>query len=153
MSGAKRDRPQLARLLDQIRDDDVVFVTRLDRLTRSTKDHLDIAEKLNEASAGLRSLAEPWSDTTSPAGRMVLNAFAGINEFERALIRQRTSRGRIAAKARGVQFDRPNKLGLEQIALGRRLVGEVTSVREAAKLLKCHHATLYRSLNAPIAGL
>lgn len=126
--------------------------SRIDRLARSTRDLLDIAEKLNEASAGLRSLAEPWANTTSSAGRMVLTVFAGIAEFERALIHQRTSSGRIAAKARGVRFGRPTKLSPEQIALGQRLVGEGTSVREAAKLLKCHHATLYRSLNAPIAG-
>ncbi len=152
VSGAKRDRPELARLIEQLRDEDVVVVTRLDRLARSTKDLLDIAEKLNEAGAGLRSLAEPWADTTSPAGRMVLTVFAGIAEFERALIHQRTSSGRIAAKARGVRFGRPSKLSPEQIALGQRLVGEGTSVREAAKLLKCHHATLYRALDAPIAG-
>ena len=146
VSGAKRDRPELARMLDQIRDDDVVVVTRLDRLARSTKDLLDIAETLNDAGAGLRSLAEPWADTTSPAGRMVLTVFAGIAEFERALIYQRTSTGRVAAKARGVRFGRPPKLTTDQIALGERLVGEGTSVREAAKLLKCHHATLYRAL-------
>ncbi len=96
--------------------------------------------------AGLRSLAEPWADTTSPAGRMVLTVFAGIAEFERALIHQRTSSGRVAAQARGVRFGRPPKLTSDQIALGERLVGEGTSVREAAKLLKCHHATLYRVL-------
>ena len=151
VSGAKRDRPELARLLDQIREEDVVVITRLDRLARSTKDLLDIAEKLNEAGAGLRSLAEPWADTTSPAGRMVLTVFAGIAEFERALIHQRTSSGRVAAKARGVRFGRPPKLTSDQIALGGRLVGEGTSVREAAKLLKCHHATLYRALSAPVA--
>ncbi|BAI73402.1 resolvase [Azospirillum sp. B510] len=72
VSGAKRDRPQLARLIDQLRADDVVTVTRLDRLARSTRDLLDIAEQLQGAGAGLRSLAEPWADTTSPAGRMVL---------------------------------------------------------------------------------
>ena len=93
MSCAKRDRPQLARLLDQIRDNDVVVVTRLDRLARSTRDLLDIAEKLNEVGAGLRSLAEPWADTTSPAGRMVLTVSAGIAEFERVLIHQRTAAG------------------------------------------------------------
>ena len=60
-SGAKRDRPELARLIEQLRDDDVVVVTRLDRLARSTKDLLDIAEKLNELGAGLRSIAEPWA--------------------------------------------------------------------------------------------
>ncbi len=146
VSGAKRDRPELARMLDQIRDNDVVVVTRLDRLARSTKDLLNIAEKLNDAEAGLRSLAEPWADTTSPAGRMVLTVFAGVAEFERELIHQRTSTGRVAAKARGVRFGRPPKLTVDQIALGERLVGEGTSVREAAKLLQCHHATLYRAL-------
>lgn len=147
ISGARRDRPELARMLDQLRDSDVVIVTRLDRLARSTKDLLEIAEKLNETEAGLRSLAEPWADTTSPAGRMVLTVFAGIAEFERALIHQRTSSGRVAAMARGVRFGRPPKLTTDQIALGFKLVGEGTSVREAAKLLKCHHATLYRALS------
>jgi len=124
-------------------------VTRLDQLARSTKDLLDIAEKLNEAGAGLRSLAEPWADTTSPAGRMVLTVFAGIAEFERELINQRTSSGRVAAKARGVRFGRPPKLTADRVALGERLVGEGTSVREVAKLLKRHHATLYRALTVP----
>ena len=88
VSGAKRERPELARMLDQLRDKDVVIVTRLDRLARSTKDLLEIAEKLNETEAGLRSLAEPWADTTSPAGRMVLTVFAGIAEYvERAIMR------------------------------------------------------------------
>lgn len=81
---------------------------------------------------------------------MVLTVFAGIAEFERVLIHKRTSSGRIAAKARGVRFGRPLKLSRGQIALGKRLIDEGTSVREAAKLLKCHHATLYRSLTAPI---
>ncbi len=148
VSGAKRDRPELAKMIEQIRDDDTVVVTRLDRLARSTRDLLDIAEKLKEAGAGLRSLAEPWADTTSPAGRMVLTVFAGIAEFERELIHQRTSSGRVAAKARGVRFGRPPKLTPDQLALGQRLVDEGTSVREAAKLLKCHHATLYRALSA-----
>ena len=118
-------------------------------MNHSVRDLLDIAEKLNEAGAGLRSLAEPWADTTTPAGRMVLTVFAGIAEFERELIHQRTSSGRAAAMARGVKFGRKPKLTPDQIALGQRLVGEGTSVREAAKLLKCHHATLYRALNHP----
>lgn len=147
VSGARRDRPELARLLDQIREGDVVVVSRLDRLARSTRDLLEIAEQLKEANAGLRSLAEPWADTTSPAGRMVLTVFAGIAEFERALIHQRTSLGRVAAKRRGVRFGRPAKLTPEQVALGQRLVEEGTSVREVAKvILKCHPATLYREL-------
>ena len=97
VSGARRDRPELARLLDQLRKDDVIVVTRLDRLARSTGDLLAIAEAVRAKEAGLLSLAEPWADTTSPAGRMVLTVFAGIAEFERELIRQRTDEGRQAA--------------------------------------------------------
>ena len=145
VSGTKRDRPQLARMLDQMREGDVVVVTRLDRLARSTRDLLDVAEQIKDGGAGLRSLAEPWADTTSPAGRMVLTVFAGIAEFERALIHQRTSTGRVAAKKRGVRFGRPPKLSAEQVALGQRLIDEGTSVREVARvILKCHPATLYR---------
>lgn len=148
LSGATRDRPALHNMLDHIRRDDILLVTRLDRLARSTKNLLDIAERLNEIGAGLRSLEEPWADTTSPAGRMVLTIFAGIAEFERALINQRTSTGRRAAKERGVRFGRPKKLTTEQVALAARLISEGTSVRDVAKLLKCHHATLYRALEA-----
>ena len=126
------------------REGDVVVVARLDRLARSTRDLLEIAE---EGGIDLRSLGEPWADTTSPAGKMVLTVFAGMAEFERALIHQRTSSGRVAARTRGVRFGRPPKLTPEQIALGRRLVDEGTSVRDVAKvILKCHPATLYREL-------
>ena len=93
VSGAKRDRPQLERLLDHLRGGDVVAVTRLDRLARSTRDLLEIAERIKDAGAGLRSMAEPWADTTTPAGRMALTVFAGIADFERSLIVERTERG------------------------------------------------------------
>jgi DNA invertase Pin-like site-specific DNA recombinase len=148
LSGATRERPQLTRLLDQMREDDVVVVCRLDRLARSTRDLLDIAELLRAAGAGLRSLGEPWADTGTPAGRMVLTVFAGIAEFERALILSRTSTGRAAAQGRGVRFGRKPKLSGEQIALGQRLVAEGQSAREVARMLRVHVATLYRALGA-----
>jgi DNA invertase Pin-like site-specific DNA recombinase len=148
LSGASRNRPELARLLDHLRRGDVVVVHRLDRLARSTRDLLDIAELIKEAEAGLRSLCEPWADTTSPAGRMVLTVFAGIAEFERALLHQRTGAGRTAARARGVRFGRPPKLTAEQIVLARRLIDEGTAMRAAARILKVHAATLYRALGA-----
>ena len=135
-------------MLDQPRAGDVVVVSRLDRLARSTRDLLEIAEQLKEAEAGLRSLHEPWADTTSPAGRMVLTVFAGIAEFERELIHERTRSGRVAAKARGVRFGRPPKLTADQIALAQRLVGEGASVPEASKILNVHRATLYRALRS-----
>ena len=145
-SGAKRDRPQLAVLFDQLRAGDVVTITRLDRLARSTRDLLDIAERLDGAETGLRSLAEPWADTTSPAGRMVLTIFAGIAEFERSLIHERTSSGRAAAKAKGVRFGRPPALSAEQIALARQLIEDGQKPRAVAQVLKVHPATLYRAL-------
>jgi DNA invertase Pin-like site-specific DNA recombinase len=148
LSGASRNRPELARLLDHLRRDDVVVVYRLDRLARSTRDLLDIAELIKEAEAGLRSLCEPWADTTSPAGRMVLTVFAGIVEFERALLQQRTGTGRAAARARGVRFGRRPKLTAEQVVVARRLIDEGTAVCEMARILKVHVATLYRALEA-----
>ncbi|MBB5374532.1 recombinase family protein [Acidocella aromatica] len=149
VSGARRDRPELARLLDHLRTGDVVTVTRLDRLARSTRDLLEIAERIKEAGAGLRSLAEPWADTTTPAGRMVLTVFAGIADFERSLIVERTSSGRAAAKARGVRFGPRPSLSAQQIAHAYQLVEqEDRPVAEVAKLLGVHRATLYRALGA-----
>lgn len=118
-------------------------MTRLDRLARSTTDLLHIAERLKEIGAGLRSLA----DTTSPAGRMVLTIFAGIADFERFLIGERTSAGQAAAKAKGVRFGPKPVLTPEQIAHARRMINEGQSVSEVARLLGIHRATLYRALD------
>ena len=146
VSGAKRERPELSRLLDHLRPGDVLTVTRLDRLARSTTDLLHIAERLKRIDAGLRSLAEPWADTTSPAGRMVLTIFAGIADFERSLIGERTSAGRAAAKAKGVRFGPKPALTQEQISHAQRLINDGQSVSDVARLLGVHRATLYRAL-------
>lgn len=146
-TGTQRNRPELARLLDHLRLGDVVTVTRLDRLARSTRDLLDIAEQLQTKGAGLRSLAEPWADTTTPAGRMVLTVFAGIAEFERSLIIDRTRQGREAAKARGVKFGPRPTLTETQITHARELIDqEGYSVREVAAILGVHRSTLYRAI-------
>ena len=147
ITGTRRDRPELARLLDHLRPGDVVTVARLDRLARSTRDLLDIAERIQAAGAGLRSLAEPWADTTTPAGRMVLTVFAGIAEFERSLIIDRTRNGREAAKARGVKFGPRPTLTPAQIEHARELIDlEGRPVKEVADLLGVHRSTLYRAL-------
>ena len=146
-TGTQRNRPELARLLDHLRPGDVVTVTRLDRLARSTRDLLDIAEQLQTKGAGLRSLAEPWADTTTPAGRMVLTVFAGIAAFERSLIIDRTRQGREAAKARGVKFGPRPTLTETQITHARELIDqEGYSVREVAAILGVHRSTLYRAI-------
>ena len=145
VSGAVRARPQLQRLLDQLREGDTVVVCKLDRLARSTRDLLAIAEAIKQTGAGLRSLGEPWADTTSPAGTMVLTVFAGIGEFERALIVERTSTGRQAAKKRGVRFGRPSKLSAEKAALAARLIAEGRSAKEVADTFGVNRSTIYRA--------
>jgi len=148
VSGARRERPELARMLDHIRAGDTVVVWKLDRLARSTRDLLDIADTLANAGAGLKSLSEPWADTTSAAGRMVLTVFAGLAEFERALIRERTGEGRAAAQQRGVRFGRPARLTEQQASMAARLLAEGTPAKEVARAFGVHRATVYRAARA-----
>lgn len=144
ISGAARLRPILEKLLDQLRRDDVLVVTRLDRLARSTTELLRIAELINKKQAGLQSLDEPWANTTTPAGKMVMTIFAGIAEFERTLILSRTDDGRKAAKARGVSFGRPRKMRPDQRELARELIREGKSITAVARTFNVHPATIYR---------
>jgi DNA invertase Pin-like site-specific DNA recombinase len=144
ISGAKKERPELQRLLDHIRSGDVVIVWKLDRLARSTHHLLELVENIRMADASFCSLSEPWADTTSHAGKMIMTVFAGIAEFERDLIRERTSAGRIAAKKRGIKFGRPKKMNEEQKLLAKRLLEENKSVSEIAKTFNVHKATIYR---------
>lgn len=147
ITGMRRDRPELDRMLDHLRPGDVVTVTRLDRMARSTRDLLDIVERIKNLGAGLRSLAEPWADTTSPAGRMVMTVFAGIAEFERSLIVERTRLGREAARQRGVRFGPQSTLTPSQVTHARELVErEGRGVKEVAALFEVHRSTLYRAL-------
>ena len=104
VSGAQTDRAELAKLLRRLAPGDVLMVTRLDRLARSTRDLLNILHTLGERSVGFKSLADSWADTTTPHGRLLVIMLAGIAEFERELIRARTGEGRKRAKARGVRF-------------------------------------------------
>lgn len=142
-------RPELQRLLEQLRQGDTVVVWRLDRLARSTRDLLDLCDTISSAGAGLRSLGEPWADTTSPAGKMVLTVFGGIAEFERALIRERTALGRTAAKRDGVTFGRPRKLSKDQVEIVQRLSNEGKSLSQIAATFKVHESTIYRCLSSP----
>src|SRR6201993_1976698 len=108
-SGAKTDRAQLRRLLAGIEAGDVVMVTRLDRLARSTRDLLNTLAAIADRRAGFRSLSDTWADTTTAHGRLMLTVLGGLAEFERDLIRARTGEGRERAKRRGVRFGRKPK--------------------------------------------
>ena len=101
-------------------------------------------ETIREAGGKFQSLSEPWADTTSHAGKMIMTVFAGIAEFERDLIRERTSAGRVAAQKRGVRFGRPRKLNPDQAALAKRLLNEGKLASEVAKTFGVHVATVYR---------
>ena len=144
VSGSSPQRPEFQRMLDQLREGDILVVWKLDRLARSTRDLLEIMETIREFGARFQSLSEPWADTTTHAGKMIMTVFAGIAEFERDLIRERTKAGREAAKSRGVRFGRPRKLNPEQIKLAQRLVEEGKAIREIAGTFNVHTATIYR---------
>lgn len=125
-SGSKADRAQLARVLAVLDAGDVLMVTRLDRLARSTLDLLHTLKAVADRGAGFRSLADVWADTTTPHGRLMLTVLGGLAEFERELIKARTGEGRRRAKAQGKSLGRPFKLTPHQRAevLARRNTGE-----------------------------
>jgi DNA invertase Pin-like site-specific DNA recombinase len=143
-SGAKTDRAQLAKTLATLDADDVLMVTRLDRLARSTHDLLNTLGTIADRKAGFRSLGDAWADTTSAHGRLMLTVLGGLAEFERELIRTRTSEGRARAKARGVKMGRPPKMTPHQIneALRRREAGEPH--RDIARSYNVSHSTISR---------
>jgi len=122
ISGAARNRPKFEKLIEHMRKGDILVVTRLDRLARSTSELLWIAERITEKEVGLQSLDEPCADTTSPSGWMIMTVFAGIAEFKRTFIPSRIQEGRLAAQARGVAFGRPKKMLPDQQELARDLV-------------------------------
>jgi DNA invertase Pin-like site-specific DNA recombinase len=125
-SGAKTDRAQLARAMAQLDAGDVLLVTRLDRLARSTRDLLNTLAAIADRKAGFRSLGDAWADTTTAHGRLMLTVLGGLAEFERELIRVRTGEGRARAVARGVKLGRKPKLTPHQQkeAVVRRERGE-----------------------------
>jgi DNA invertase Pin-like site-specific DNA recombinase len=144
ISGAKSDRKQLARLIARLGDGDVLVVTRLDRLARSTKDLLNLLGAVADKGAGFKSLKDTWADTTTAHGRLMLTVLGGLAEFERELIRSRTGEGRERAKARGVVMGRKPKLThhQRQEAVARREAGE--SLMDIGRSYAVSHSTISR---------
>jgi DNA invertase Pin-like site-specific DNA recombinase len=128
-SGADADRKALGKLLKEASPGDIVVVTRLDRLARSTRDLLNVLDRLGKGEVGFRSLRETSVDTTSPQGRLVVNILASISEFERELIQARMTEGRKRARSNGVKFGPKFKLNRfqQQEALIRMEAGESQS--------------------------
>ena len=148
-SGSRADRAALRRAIDGLASGDVLIVTRLDRLARSTRDLLNVLEEIARRGAGFRSLADAWADTTTPHGRLMVTILGGLAEFERELIRARTGEGLKRARERGVRSGPKLKLTHHQQreALMRRAAGE--SCAEIGRSYNVSHSTISRLKAAP----
>lgn len=145
ITGTARSRPELDRLLDQLRQGDVITVTKYDRLARSLRDLLEIVDTIQAHGAGFRSLAEDI-DTTTPAGRLVFHVFASIAQFERERISERTKEGLEAARKRGRVGGRPPALSAVQKTEVRRMRDDqLRSLPEIAELFKVSVKTIRRA--------
>jgi len=144
ISGAKSDRPELARALDALTEGDVFVVTRLDRLARSTFDLLQTVRTIEARGARLKSLAEAWADMTTPAGKLILTVLGGLAEFERSLIAERTAEGRARAKREGRRLGRPPLLSAHQRALVAQWRTEGQDNAQIARTLGVSRSTVSR---------
>jgi DNA invertase Pin-like site-specific DNA recombinase len=155
-SAKSAERPVLQQLLRALEDTwplepydkpQVLVVTKLDRLARNTRDLLEILDRIGKAGASFVSLAEPWADTTSPAGKLIMTVFAGVAQFERERTAERAAEGRQRARANGVHMGRRAALSREQLAEARRMA-ENQPLKTVARIWKVHPSTLRRNLKS-----
>jgi len=144
VSGARADRRELLKLLKTLKPGDLVTVTRIDRLARSTFDLFAIVKQIVDAGGQFQSLAEPWADTATSTGRLMIAVLGGLADVERDLIRTRTSEGRSRATARGQHMGRPPKPNPTQQAEARRRGAEGATLTELAKSYNVGMATISR---------
>ena len=144
VTGARPDRRELLRMLDRLAPGDVVTVTRIDRLARSTLDLFAIVKRIVDAKAQFRSLAEPWADTGTRTGRLMLAVLGGLADVERDLIRTRTAEGRSRAKERGKHMGRPPSLTPEQQEEATRRRAEGATLQELAHSYNVSKSTISR---------
>jgi DNA invertase Pin-like site-specific DNA recombinase len=152
ISGARTDRPELRKLIKNLSPGDVLMVTAIDRAARNTRDLLNILDEVKKAGATFKSLADPWLDTSSPTGELILTVLAGIATFERHLIQVRTSEGRARAVANGVKLGPKPKLSPAAIQAAREMRALGKSLREIAVVFKVNRITVHRALNGERKG-
>lgn len=146
ISGVKAQRPELDRMLDALREGDTVVITELTRLGRSVKELFAIIERVHDAGASIKSLRETWLDTTTPQGNLLFTIFAGLSQFERDLIRQRTKSGLEAARARGRKGGRPKaSSGKIETAL-KMYDSKLHTIEEITVATGISRSTLYRAI-------
>ena len=144
VTGTHSDRRQLLKMLDTLAPGDVVTVTRIDRLARSTFDLFAIVKQIVDAKAQFRSLAEPWADTSTSTGRLMIAVLGGLADVERDLIRTRTAEGRSRAQKRGQHMGRPPKLSPAQKAEARRRRAQGATLAELARSYGVGKSTISR---------
>jgi DNA invertase Pin-like site-specific DNA recombinase len=144
------DRRQFKLLMKELLPGDVVVVTKLDRLARSSRDLHNILHELQQLSCGFVSLGESWCDTTTEVGRLMLTIMGGIAEFERGLIRKRCEEGIVRAKAKGVTFGRRRKLDKEMVRVAADRYAKGETMAELAEVYGVNEATIWRALQPEI---
>ncbi|MFC7372442.1 recombinase family protein [Fictibacillus iocasae] len=146
ITGTKKDRPQLNKLLEQLRTGDTVIITDLTRLSRSTKDLIELVTLFKEKGVHLKSLKESWLDTTTPQGTLMFTMFSGLAQFERDLISERTKEGLEIAKKKGKQIGR-KAVDYSQIEYAMYLIdNEKMNIKEASEKIGVSRMTLHRYL-------
>ena len=144
VTGAHSDRRELLKMLKHLAPGDVVIVTRIDRLARSTFDLFAIVKQIVDAKAQFRSLAEPWADTATSTGRLMIAVLGGLADVERDLIRTRTAEGRSRAQKRGQHMGRPPKLTAEQQAEASKRRAQGATLAELARSYGVGKSTISR---------
>lgn len=145
ITGTKADRPELNKLLDKLRKGDIVLIADLTRLSRSTKDLFSLVEQIEKKGANIKSLKESWMDTTTPQGKLMFTIFAGVSQFERDLISQRTKEGLEAARARGKKGGRKPKLDdVKKNAIYDLYQQKKTLLKDICDMFSITKPTLYK---------
>ena len=144
ITGTKKERPELDKLMEQLRSGDLIIISDLTRLSRSVKDLFSLVDQIEKKGANIKSLKESWMDTSTPQGKLMFTIFAGISQFERDLISQRTLEGLAAARARGRNGGRPEK-DEKAITLALKMYQEkMYSISEITKATGVSKTTIYR---------
>lgn len=147
VTGTKRNRQELNKMLDTLQPNDIVIVTDLTRLSRSTKDLFEIVETINNKGAEIKSLKESWLDTTTPQGKLLFTIFAGLSQFERDLIADRTREGLVSARKRGKKLGRPKKFyDKKDVILGMYNSNDY-SINDIMNAIGISKTSLYRLVN------
>jgi DNA invertase Pin-like site-specific DNA recombinase len=147
ITGTKKDRPEFDKLLEQIRPNDTIIISDLTRLSRSTKDLFQIVEQIQSKGANIKSLKETWLDTTTPTGQLMFTIMAGLSQFERDLISQRTNEGLASARARGRVGGRPAKNAKDIDKALKLYDSKLHSIKEIEEMTGVGKPTLYRYID------